>query len=156
MRQLERDKNQSRSDALVQRWIDGRATLREVRGYTDQELYAMARVGYVYYYQGKVEQARVVFQGLYAVDPLNAYFARALGVVEFAAGNPKGALAAYDAAIKLAPQEPGALVGRAEVRLAGGQRSLAIDDLRQASGLATEDDPLRGKILAMLRSLTGR
>lgn len=143
--------------ARLQKWADGKATLKDVRGYSDEELYSIARVGYFYFYQGRVSEARTLFQGLYAVNPLDPYFAKALGVVEMAAGNAQGALAAYDVALRLSPQDSAAYVGKAEVKLAQGQKAQAVEDLRRASQLVkAEDEALKTKISAMLSSLTRR
>jgi type III secretion system low calcium response chaperone LcrH/SycD len=142
--------------SALQKWADGKATLREVRGYTDEELYAIAKTAYFFFYQGRVNEARTLFQGLYAVNPTDTYFAKALGVVELAAGNATGALAAYDVAIKLAPDDAQAHVGRAEVKLALGQKAQAIEDLRRASTLAPGDDPVARKAVAMMTALSRR
>lgn len=142
--------------AALQRWADGKATLREVRGYTDEELYAIAKVAYFFFYQGRVNEARTLFQGLYAVNPTDAYFAKALGVVELAANNAQGAQAAYDVAIKLSPNDAQAYVGRAEVKLALGQKAQAIEDLRKASSLAPGEDPVARKAEAMISALSRR
>ena len=143
-------------DALVQRWVEGKATLKDVRGYTDEELFAIARTAYVFFHQGRLEEARTLFQGLYAVNPVEAYFARALGVVEFAAGNPQGALAAWDVAIKLAPNDPSGWVGRAEVKIATGQKAQAIEDLRRAKAVAQPTHAVVPKVDALLRALSPR
>jgi cytochrome c-type biogenesis protein CcmH/NrfG len=103
-----------------------------------------------------VEEARTLFQGLYALDPTDPASARALAVVEMAAGNAQAALQAYDVALKVAPEDPASLAGRAEVRLSTGQRQGALDDLRRAQGLAEPGSPLREKVAALLRSLTKR
>ncbi|MBL8916479.1 MAG: tetratricopeptide repeat protein [Archangium sp.] len=138
----------------LQKWADGKSTLKEVRGYTDEELYSIARTGYYFFYQGKVNEARTVFQGLYAINPMDAYFAKALGVVEMAAGNPAGAVAAYDVAIKIAPQDAAAYLGRAEVKLLQGQKNQALDDLRRAQQYAQAESPENQKVLAMLQALS--
>jgi type III secretion system low calcium response chaperone LcrH/SycD len=148
--------DEARLTAMVQRWAEGKATLREVRGYSDEELYAIAKTAYYFYYQGRISEARTLFQGLYAVNPTDAYFAKALGVVELAAGNAQGALAAYDVAIKLSPNDPQAYVGRAEVKLALGQKPAALEDLRRVASLAPEEDPVARKAAAMLSSLSRR
>jgi type III secretion system low calcium response chaperone LcrH/SycD len=143
--------------ARLQKWADGKSTLKEVRGYTDEELYSIARMGYFFFYQGKISEARTVFQGLYAVNPSDTYFAKALGVVEMAAGNAQGAAAAYDVALKIAPKDSAAYVGRAEVRLAMAQKPQAIDDLKKAQQFLTDsslDKALNTKISAMLQALT--
>ncbi len=138
----------------LQNWADGKGTLKDVRGYSDEELFSIAKTGYFFYYQGKVAEARTVFQGLYAINPLEPYFAKALGVVEMASGNSEGALAAYDVAIRIAPDDAAGYVGRAEVRLSLGDRTRAVDDLRTASNCASENSALEAKILAMLETLS--
>ena len=148
--------DEARLTAMVQRWAEGKATLREVRGYSDEELYAIAKTAYYFYYQGRISEARTLFQGLYAINPADAYFAKALGVVEMAAGNAQGALAAYDVALKLDGRDAQAYVGRAEVRLAMGQKAPAVEDLRRAASLAPEDDPVARKANAMIDALGRR
>ena len=141
---------------MMQRWAEGKATLRDVRGYTDDELYAIAKTAYFFYYQGRIAEARTLFQGLYAINPADAYFAKALGVVEMAAGNPQGALAAYDVALKLDARDAQAYVGRAEVRLSLGQKAQALEDLRRISSLVDAEDALAHKAAAMMTALTQR
>lgn len=140
----------------LQKWAEGKATLKDVRGYTDDELYSIARTGYYFYYQGKVNEARTVFQGLYAVNPTDPYFAKALGVVEMAAGNPTGAVAAYDVALKIAPQDAGAYLGRAEVKLLQGNKAQAIEDLRKAQQFSAPESPENQKVSALLQALSRR
>jgi type III secretion system low calcium response chaperone LcrH/SycD len=142
--------------AQLQRWAEGKATLRDVRGYTDEELYAIAKTAYVFFYQGRISEARTLFQGLYAVNPADGYFAKALGVVEMAAGNAQGALAAYDVALKLDGRDAQAYVGRAEVRLSLGQKSQAVEDLRRVASLLAEREPLAQKAAARLSGLLHR
>ena len=138
----------------LQKWADGKATLKDVRGYSDEELYSIARTGYYFYYQGKVSEARTVFQGLYAINPMDPYFAKALGVVEMAAGNPTGAVAAYDVALKIAPQDAGAYLGRAEVKLLQGQKAQALDDLKRALQYSAPDSAENMKVSALIRALS--
>lgn len=140
--------------ARLQKWADGKATLKDVRGYSDEELYSIAKTGYFLFYQGKVAEARTVFQGLYAINPLDPYFAKALGVVEMAAGNPAGAVAAYDVALKIAPQDAAAYLGRAEVKLLQGQKAPAMEDLRRVLTLAGPETPENQKASALLGSLS--
>jgi type III secretion system low calcium response chaperone LcrH/SycD len=140
----------------LQRWAEGRSTLKEVRGYTDEELHSIARMGYFFFHQGKLEQARTIFQGLYAVNPLDSYVARALGVVEMAAGNPAGAMAAYDVAIKVSPDDAEAYTGRAEVKLAQGDRAAALEDLRRAARMLRGEGSLQTKVRTLIASIARR
>ncbi len=139
----------------VQKWAEGKATLKEVRGYSDEELYAVARAAYAFFHQGKIAEARTLFQGLFAVNPRDPYFARALAVVEYASGNSDGAIAAYDVASKLDPNDIAALVGRAEVLLATNQRQRAAEDLKRAVA-GKGDERLKTKAKALLDALRGK
>lgn len=152
----ERDAEESRQLLTLQKWADRKATLKDVRGYKDEELYAIAKTAYFFYYQGRLDEARTLFQGLYAVNPTDGYFAKALGVVEMAAGNAQGALAAYNVAQTLSPEDAGIYVSRAEVKLTLGQKAQAADDLRLAVAKADPSDPLRAKAEAMLAALFRR
>ena len=143
-----------RLQSLAHDWANGTATLKDLRGYTEQELYSIARIAYVYFHEGRLDDAHVLFQGLAAVDPLDRYFAGALAVVELAAGNSEAALAAWDAAIELAPDDPSGWLGRGEVWISSGDQVRAAGDLQRARSLAPHNHPLRRKIDALLRAVT--
>jgi type III secretion system low calcium response chaperone LcrH/SycD len=145
----EKDTAEARLLMQLQKWADGKATLKEVRGYTDDELYAIAKSAYFFYYQGRLDEARTLFQGLYAVNPADPYFAKALGTVELAAGNAKGAVSAYEVAIKLSPQDPAAYAGRAEAYTSLGDPR-ALDDWRRVAQLASDESPLKIKAQALI------
>ncbi len=134
---------------------EGRTTLQEFRGYSDEALRTVAKQGIVLFQQGKTADARTLFQGLMAVNPRDAYFARLLAVAECAAGNLEGSLAAFDLSIKLDDEEPGGYIGRAEVFLVMGQRARAIEDLKRAAALPG-DLRLKSKAQAMLKGLRRR
>ncbi len=146
----------SRLAQALQRWADGKATLKDVRGYSDEQLYAVARTAYNFFNQGKVAQARTIFQGLFAINPRDAYFARALGVVEYAAGNAEGSLSAWDVAVRLAPDDASGYLGRAEVFLATGQKAKAAEDLKRAQVAPKGSELEKTKARALLDALRGR
>lgn len=139
-------------NAAVQRWADGKATLKDVRGYSDEELYAVARTAYAFFHQGKVAEARTIFQGLFAINPRDVYFARALAVVEYASNNAEGAIAAYEVALKLDPNDLAAYLGRAEILLATGHRQRAVEDLKKAL-TCKGDERQKTKARALLDAL---
>lgn len=141
---------------LVQKWSEGKATLKDVRGYSDDELYAVARTGYAFFNQGKYPEARTIFQGLFAINPRDPYFARAMAVLEMASGNSDGALSAYDVALKLEPGDPLTLVGRAEILIATGQKNAAVADLKKAAAAPEGDRRLILKAKALLEALRAR
>lgn len=138
--------------AAAKSLAEGSATLQQLRGYSDEALHAVARQAVMLFLQGKLADARSIMQGLAAVNPGEAYFARILGVAECAAGELEEALACFDAAIRLDAQEPAGYVGRAEVLLAMGQRARAAEDLKRALA-AGSDSRMAAKARAMLQVL---
>ena len=59
--------------AALPLWAEGKTTLKDIKGYTDHELYAIAHMAYFYLNQGKTEEAKTLFEGLVALDPKNGY-----------------------------------------------------------------------------------
>ena len=141
---------------LVQKWAKGEMTLKEIRGYSDDELYAIAHQGYYFLMQGKNAAARTVFEGLVAIDPRNIYYYRALGVIYHKLGDAERALRQFTYATRVAPQHPAAYVNRAEVYIATGRLREALRDLRYVNGLVSgaANDPLTRKSRALLRALS--
>jgi type III secretion system low calcium response chaperone LcrH/SycD len=140
----------------VDRWARGQATLQEIKGYRDDELYCIAAHGYTLFLNGKVKDAQVIFEGLVAVDPRNDYYYRALGVVYHRQGDAERALRQFAHAIKVSPDSPVAYVNRAEVHISRRDHAHAIEDLEQAIRVSRDPiDPITRKASA-LRRLLGR
>jgi Flp pilus assembly protein TadD len=94
-----------------------RRTLREIRGYTREDLLAIAELGHSYLLAGLAKLARVVFEGLQAISPEEPYFALALGLSADLDGDLENADLWYRKAISLAPHDPRPEVNRAEIHL---------------------------------------
>lgn len=118
--------------AAVQKWARGKVTLQELKGYSADELYAIAQHGYTLFLNGRTRDARVIFEGLIAVDPRNAYYYRALGVVYHRLGDAERALQQFTHAITVAPGLAAAYVNRAEVHIARREVQEALADLDRA------------------------
>jgi tetratricopeptide (TPR) repeat protein len=143
--------------SLVQTWADGKTTLKEVKGYADDELYAIAHQGYFFLLQGKNEEARTIFEGLIAIDPRNDYYYRAVGVIYHKLGDADRALRAFTNASRLAPSNLAAFINRAEVYIALGRRREALADLDHAVAIARDPmAPLCRKAAALSEYLRRR
>ena len=143
--------------SLLPKWAAGQITLKELEGYTDDELYAIAHTAYFFLMQGKNEDARILFEGLVAIDPRNDYYFRALGVIFHKLGDIEKAIKQFGYAIRVAPRGPAAYVNRAEVFIATDRAPEAEKDLRRALELmGTRDVALARKARALLRNLTTR
>lgn len=139
---------------LVTQWGQGQVSLKQMIGMSDEELYAIANQGYHLFVQGKNEPARVLFEGLVAIDPRNAYYYRALGAIYWRIKEPQLAVRQFTYAIRVSPREISSYVNRAEVYVAQRQFKLARSDLQFAlSTAAPADRPLVSKARAMLRMI---
>jgi type III secretion system low calcium response chaperone LcrH/SycD len=141
----------------VRRWASGQATLQQIKGYTEEELFLIAQHGYTLFLNGKVKDAQVVFEGLVAVDPRNDYYYRALGVVYHRQGDAERALKQFTHAITVSPRSPAAYVNRAEVHISRRDYERALQDL--ATAVQVSDDlsqPIARKAMALQKLLRRR
>jgi Flp pilus assembly protein TadD len=142
---------------LLPKWAAGQVTLKELKGYSDDELYAIAHTGYFFLMQGKNAEAKTLFEGLVAVDPRNDYYYRALGVIFHKLGDADRAIKQFGYAIRVNPRSPHAYVNRAEVYIAGNRHAEAAQDLRRSLELMMPRDvALARKARALLGVVTGR
>lgn len=139
---------------LVVQWGQGKTSIKQMVGLSDEELYAIASQGYFLFLQGKSDPARVVFEGLVAIDPRNAYYYRALGAIYWRLKEPARAIRQLTYAIRVAPREISSYVNRAEIYVAQKQFKLARSDLQFAiaSGQVREA-ALVEKARALLRMI---
>jgi tetratricopeptide (TPR) repeat protein len=138
----------------VRMWARGKVTLQELKGYTLEELYAIAQHGYALYLNGKVRDAQILFEGLVALDPRNGYYYRALGVVYHQLGDAERALRQFSHAITVDPENPAAYVNRAEVHIWRRDLPEAILDLEGAIRVGRDPMlPLVRKALALRKLL---
>lgn len=141
----------------VRRWARGEATLQEIKGYTEEELYLIAQTGYTLFLNGKVKDAQAVFEGLVAVDPRNDYYYRALGVVYHRQGDAERALRQFTHAITVSPRSAAAYVNRAEVHISRRDFERALQDLQAAIQVTFDlSVPIARKAFALQRLLRRR
>jgi len=144
----------NRLEKLADQWSQGRATLKQIVGLSDDELYAIASQGYTMFLQGKTEQARVIFEGLVAIDPKNAYYYRALGAIYWRLEKSQRALKQFTYALRVAPRDVATYINRAEVQVALKDFAAARRDLADAMKLAgLNDRPLVRKARAILKMI---
>jgi Tfp pilus assembly protein PilF len=142
---------------MLARWAAGKVTLKELKGYSDDELFAIAHTGYFFLMQGKNQEAKTLFEGLVAIDPRNDYYYRALGVIFHKLGDAERAIKQFSYAIQVNPKSAAAWVNRAEVHLSLGKSADAGNDLRKALEVVTPREPqLARKARALLGVVTRR
>lgn len=134
------------SSEQLRQWARGERTWAEVEGMTFEEAQSIARLGCELAGAGRLEEARVVFEGLAALNPRDGAVRAALGTVLQKLGREEEARAEYDAALQFSPDNPVALANRGELRLRAGDRDGLLDLAR-----ATEADP-QGETAAARRA----
>jgi tetratricopeptide (TPR) repeat protein len=138
----------------LQDFVSGRRTLAELEGIPKNHQYEMAKTGFHKLAAGKLEDAREIFLGLLALDPSDAYFHGALGVVAQQLGEPGVARRHLDKSIALNPYVAYVWVHRAEVRLGQGELTAAVEDLSRALALdETRRDPATRRAQAILQAI---
>lgn len=92
-----------------------RGTLREQIGILDQEFKEMGQIGAMYYEQGNLEKARIIFEGLVEIDPESADAHAALGGLLTRTQQYDEALIHLNRAIELNAEQIAPYVNLAEI-----------------------------------------
>ena len=122
------------------------------RGYQPDDLMAVASVGYHYLICGNPKLAEVIFSGLAAIEPREAYFALALGLTNDRMQRPDAAQRWYQQASRLDPHDGRPDINRAELMLSQGRRDEATRLLQRGLAKAEHqrDSALEDKARAIL------
>ncbi len=131
--------------------VEGRITLQEVSGLSDEEVNAILALGALMYQQGRRAEAEDLFRGAVILNKKNALAHSALGTVLTAEGKHDEALEALNTAISLDPSDISAFVNRAEIHLKRAEFKEASDDLKSAIALDPEgNDPGANRARAII------
>lgn len=114
--------------ARIRAWARDELTWAEVEGLSFEKARSIARIGCDLAAAGRLEEARVIFSGLWAMNPRDSGAAAALGTVLHKLGRADEARQAYDAALAADPKNPVALGNRGELRLMQGDPK-GVEDL---------------------------
>ena len=109
-----------------------RGDRRALEGLDAHSLAEVAVFGHQLYESGRLNEARVVFEGLVAMDPPEAFPYTVLGAIFLAQQDVHRALALFEAALELDCDDVAALVYRGEIRIRLGQTERGVRDLKRA------------------------
>jgi tetratricopeptide (TPR) repeat protein len=115
----------------IQGFLRGELTLAELEGMSWDDAAKIAEAGCELAESGRLEEARVLFEGLTGMNPRDAGAHAALGTVYQKLGRLPEALSSYSVAIELDPLHPVALAHRGELRLRAGDEN-GYRDLQSA------------------------
>jgi tetratricopeptide (TPR) repeat protein len=111
--------------------FDGKHSLKEVGGLSDEDIQGMLQMAWMFYNQGKLESAQVVLQGVAAIDPDNKLVWGALGALYLRQSREEEALEVLNKAIRLDPEEISNYVNRGEVLFKLGQVEASARDFNK-------------------------
>ncbi|NTX00548.1 tetratricopeptide repeat protein [Myxococcus sp. CA051A] len=132
----------------------GEATWAEVEGMTFEEAKAIAQVGCDLAAAGRLEEARILFEGLVAGNPRDAGARAALGTVYQKLGRLEEAIAEYSAALARDAAHPVALANRGELYLRKGERQ-GFTDLSNAVEVDPHGETAAGRrARALVKAIT--
>lgn len=106
-----------------------------------EQVVGMSMYGHELFEQGKLEEARVVFEGLVGMGVEDAYAHTMLGTIYLARGDQDRALALFEAALGISSKDTAARVYRGEIRLNRGQTKAALEDFQAALRGGDPADP---------------
>ena len=112
-------------EKAAEKFIKDGATLKEVKGITNDELEAVYSLGFGYYRTGKFDEAEKLFQFLVLFDHLSSKYWFALGAVQQAQKDYEKAIASYGYSSFLDLENPKPQFHAAECCLALGDKANA-------------------------------
>jgi tetratricopeptide (TPR) repeat protein len=131
--------------------VEGRVSLQEVSGLSDEEVNAVLAVGAMLYQQGRRSEAEDLFRGAVLLNKNNPLARSALGTVLTAEGKHDEALTELNEAIRLNSTDIAAYVNRAEIYLKRAEFKEASEDLKKAIELDPDQvDPGANRARAII------
>jgi Flp pilus assembly protein TadD len=121
----------------MRRFLKDELTWAEVEGVTLQQAREIARIACELAARGRIADARIVFEGLVAINPRDSATQAALGTVYQRLSRLADARACYDRALELNQGNVVALANRGELRLREGDPA-GLEDLAWAVKLDAE------------------
>lgn len=88
-------------EEAIKGFILGDITLAQLEGISAEEMYQVADMGYDLFEEGKLEDARKIFEGLYTYNPMDAYFHSVLGSIYQKQEKFEDAIRHYTSAVEL-------------------------------------------------------
>ena len=118
---------------------------------SDEDFQSIGEIGAMYYEQGNIEKAEMIFEGLVELKPDSGAAHSALGGLLTYKRDDEKAMVHLTKAIELDDKQIAPFVNRAEVYLRQSRFDLAVADLKRAIGLdPQEKDPGANRARAMV------
>ncbi len=111
----------------------------------------LAVLGHTLFTQGRIPEAKVIFEGLVVGDATDGFARTMLGTISLALQDFERAMALFEEALAIDPGDVSALVYRGELRLERRKVRLGLCDLERALELAEQGDPFAERAARLLK-----
>jgi Flp pilus assembly protein TadD len=133
----------------------GKGELRftQIFNFDPDQIASLLICGHNFFSEGRLEEAKRIFEGLAVLDPNNPYINNILGAIYQGLEQYDIAVLRFTRALELFPQDIVSLTNRAEIYLNQGKFLEASEDLRKAIALDPErknPSANRARLLAAL------
>ncbi|MCI0415217.1 tetratricopeptide repeat protein [bacterium] len=122
----------------LERYRKGKLKFMQIFGLSGAQMASVLECGHNFFSEGRLEEARKIFEGLAVLDPNHPYIHTMLGAVYQRMEQYDTALIRYTLALKLYPHDIYALTNRAEIYLMLGKFPEAAADLKQVLELDSQ------------------
>ena len=139
--------------SAAKQFVKDGATLKEIRGITNDELEAVYSLGFGYYRTGKFEDAQKLFEFLVLFDHLSSKYWFALGAVQQARKEWQKAIASYGYSSFLDLENPKPQFHAAECYLAIGDKANAASAILALENYAPRNSDIGREYLAKAAEL---
>ncbi|MDF1563706.1 MAG: hypothetical protein P1V51_11730 [Deltaproteobacteria bacterium] len=140
---------------LLRRFVRGELTFAQLEGLGEREARRLADLGHELFRRGRLHDARVLFEGMCALNPLDPYPHQILGAIAEREERREEAEAHYDLCLGLKARNPWVLARRGELRLLRDAVGEGVIDLERALDLAPPGASYRSRAEVLLERLRG-
>lgn len=134
--------------------IQGKQPLNVFLGLGQEQIQAFAALGFASYQQGRIEEAREIFEGLIALDSTSYFGWAGLGALELSQNNLDEAETSLRGAVQRYGDDPTVLANLGEVFLRKGNAEEATSLLKKALDLdPTGEDAGANRARAILQGM---
>lgn len=137
-------------------WLQEGASGEALKQMSRKQIAEVCLFGHHLFEAGRLQEAKVVFEGVVGLGVEDAFPHTMLGTIYLAQGEARAALPLFESAIKLDPKDVAAWVYRGEIRIHSGQLKAGLSDLKKATSMASATDPFVNRARKLIDRAGGR
>jgi tetratricopeptide (TPR) repeat protein len=137
----------------LQKYQKGELRFTELFNIDPEQIASLLQCGYNFFSHGKLDDAKILFEGMAVLYPGNPYVHTILGALYQKMENYPLAIDHYSLGIRFFPQDITALTNRGEIYLMLGKFQEAADDLKKVIELdpqANHPSTIRARLLVTI------